>query len=539
MKLPSICLLLAFSTLATADEHHGHFNPNEKLGSVSFPISCAPDEQKAFERGVALLHSFWYEEAEKQFQQIAQDDPKCAIAYWGQAMSFWHPLWNRPNKDAIQHGAELAAKAKQIRAHTQRETEYIAAIDAFYHDPSSFDLEKRERDYSAVMEKVYKDNPKDQEAASFYALSLLTASDVEHDPELKGYRKAIDILTPILKQNPNHPGAAHYLIHAADNPTLAPLGLEAARKYASIAPSSPHALHMPGHIFARLGLWREDIQSNAASVAAARAPSEMHMGVEHQIHAMDFLEYAYLQIGDDANARRMIAELQPMRQQDVDAGIDDYINYAHAHFAAIYDLETRDWKAALNELPRQDAEPVNTAITYWAHAVAAGHLRDAAAAREAVKQYEAMIEATKKGSKPYVADTMKTYADESRAWADFAENKNDEALQLLRAVADRQDHLGKGEVDLPAREMVADMLLQMNRPQEALVEYEKSLKSDPNRFNELYGAARAAEAAGQNKTAADYYAQLLKNCDGTASDRAELTEAKRLLADASTQHRVQ
>ena len=530
IKSRFVLLLLTLSPLVVADEHPGHFNPNEKLGSVSFPVSCAPDVQKPFERGVALLHSFWYEEAEKQFHQIAQDDPKCAMAYWGQAMSLWHPLWNRPSQSEVQQGAELAAKAKEINGRTQRERQYIAAIAAFYHDPSKFNLEERAREYSAAMQKLYQDNRKDQEAAAFYALSLLSSSDPEHDTELKNWREAIAILTPLFQENPNHPGAAHYLIHAADNPTLAPLGLEAARKYASIAPASPHALHMPGHIFARLGLWRDDIESNRASLAAARAPSEMHVGAEHQVHAMDFLEYAYLQIGDDTNAKKMIEELDGIRQQDMDAGIDDYANYAHAHFAAIYDLETRNWKAALQEQPPRGAEPIDTAITYWAHAVAAGHLQDASAASEAVKQYEAMVDATKKGPKPFLVDAMKTYGDESQAWADFASHKNDEALQLLRSVADRQDHVGKGEVDLPAREMVGDMLLQMNRPQEALVEYEKSLKSDPNRFNELYGAAQAAETVGQTRKADEYFAQLLKNCDGIGSDRAELAQAKRLLA---------
>ena len=530
MKSRYLLLLLALSPLLVADEHHGKFNPEEKLGTVSFPTSCASAVQKPFERGVALLHSFWYEEAEKQFAKVAQEDPRCAMAYWGQAMSLYHQLWDRPSKADVKRGAELVAKANQIGAPTQREREYIAAMEAFYRDPASFDVEKRASIYSKAMEKVYRDNPKDGEAGAFYALSLLASSDPDHDLELKNARKAIEILTPLFRENPEHPGVAHYLIHAADNPALAPQGLEAAQKYASIAPSSPHALHMPGHIFARLGLWREDIRSNAAAVAAARAPSEMHVGAQHQVHAMDFLEYAYLQIGDDASARKMIDELKPIRQEDMDSGIDDYINYAHAHFASIYDLETRNWKTALNEQPVAGAEPITTGITYWAHAVAAGHLRDGAAAREAVKQYQSLIEQTKKGPKPFLASSMKTYDEESRAWAAFAENKNDEALRLMRLVADRQDRIGKGEVELPAREMVADMLLEMNRPQEALVEYEKALKSDPNRFNELYGAAKAAETAGQSKKADEYFARLLKKCDGVASDRVELSQAKQSLA---------
>jgi tetratricopeptide (TPR) repeat protein len=523
-----LLLSVYFPSIVSGQEHHGHSNPGEKLGSVSFPISCSPSEQRLFERGVALLHSFEYAEAGAQFQAIEHQNQRCAMAFWGEAMSLYHQfLWMKPpTRRELEHGADLIARARQASSPTQRERDYIDSLAAFYHDPESFDLATRTKAYSDAMEKVYRDNPGDGEAAAFYGLSLIEANSPS-DTDLETLRKAIAVLSPAFELAPDHPGLAHYIIHAADNPKLAPLGLEAARKYAAIAPSSPHALHMPGHIFARLGLWQEDINSNLASLAAARAGSQMHIGAEQQVHAMEFLQYAYLQIGDDVNARKMIDELKPIRQRDVDPAILDYINAERAHFAAIYDLERHDWKAALAEQPPSGAEPVSAAITYWAHAVAAGHLRDAAAARTAFRHYEAQVEAEKKGSYPYRVDGMKTYRDESRAWAEFAENQSEQALQIIREVADRQDQVGKREVDLPAREMAADMLLLLNQPMQALAEYKRALQSDPNRFNELSGAANAAQAAGEQQAAEDYFMQLVRNCVAD-SDRPELTTAKRM-----------
>jgi tetratricopeptide (TPR) repeat protein len=324
---------------------------------------------------------------------------------------------------------------------------------------------------------------------------------------------------------------AHYLIHAADNPQLAELGLPAARRYAEIAPASPHALHMPSHIFARLGLWQEDIGSNLASVAAARQPSAMHVGAEHQVHAMDFLEYAYLQIGDDAKAKAIVDQLDSIRGEDVDPGLDGYLNKMLAHFPAMYALETHDWKAAEALPVRADAQPYYQAATYWARAVGAGHLRDAAGAKEAVEHYDASVEATRKTKNAFRSEYMTSDGDQARAWLLFAEGKNDEAVSLLRSVADKQDAQGKGEVELPAREMLGDMLVEMGRTHEALQEYEKSLKTDPNRFNGLYGAAHAAELSGEHSVATRYFAQLLENCSNTpSSERPELSRARALLA---------
>jgi tetratricopeptide (TPR) repeat protein len=535
MKAHCVVLILALlcgslSLLAAQAESHHHVEPLEKLGTVSFPVSCGAEFQLPFERGVALLHSFWYDEAERQFKELSEKDSDCAMAYWGEAMSFYHQLWNRPDEAHLKRGWELVRKAEATGKKTERERDYIEALTNFYRDYDKVDHDKRASAYSEGMEKVYKRYPADNEAAVFYALSLL-ASEPENDTQLAYPKKAVSILNEVLKKEPAHPGVAHYLIHACDNPKMAELGLPAARRYAAIAPASPHALHMPSHIFTRLGLWQEDIQSNLASKAAAE---KLHgSGAQNRLHAMDFLEYAYLQTGQDERAKAIIAESDTVAAGELDQGFGSYVNYVRAHLPAMYALETRNWKQAEALQPRAGADPEDRAITYWARAVGAGHLRDLSGAQAAVQQYDAMMAGVKNGPHAYVAKGMATNADEARAWLAFAEGKNEEALGLLRPIAERQSQVGKGEVELPAREMLADMLLEMNRLQDALGEYEKSLKSDPNRFNGLYGAAHAAELAHDSEKASAYSAQLLKNCEGGASsDRSELAHARELATQA-------
>jgi tetratricopeptide (TPR) repeat protein len=528
----SLLVLLILPLIMLADDVRQHYDPNAKLGAVSFPIpSCSAGVQKPFERGVALLHSFWYGQAEKQFKAVAAQDPQCAMAYWGEAVSLYHQLWNRPDTATVQMGWELIQKAQAFGAKTPRERGYIDAMAAFYRtDHGKWDFEKRTTAYSHAMAKVYESNPQDHEAATFYVLSLL-ASEPENDTTFANRKKAISILNALFQEDPSHPGVAHYLIHACDNPQFAQQGLAAAQRYAKIAPASPHALHMPSHIFARLGLWQQDIDSNLASIAATQHnETGMHMGAENQVHAMDFLEYAFLQIGEDAKAQAVVEQLASIRPQDVDPSLKGYLNRMRAHFPAMYALETNNWKEAVALQPPSGAEPYNQAITYWAQAVGAGHLRAAATARRAVDQYDAMIEATRKSDKPYAVDGMSTNRDEATAWLAFAEGQNEEAIGLLKSVADKQDAIGKGEVELPAREMLADMLLQLDRPQEALAQYEKSMKIDPNRFNALAGAAQAADQTHEPAKAATYYAALLKNCDGSNSDRPELVRARALVA---------
>jgi tetratricopeptide (TPR) repeat protein len=527
--LLAACLLCSVTVLADEESGH-HHDAGEQLGTVSFPTSCAPAAEKSFERGVALLHSFWYEEAQKQFEQVARQDPKCAMAHWGVAMSLWHQLWSRPDAAALELGWEEVRKAETLAPKTAREREYIAALEEFYRDPAKREYQTRTEAYSRAMKTVYAHNPDDLEAGAFYALSLL-ASEPPNDSSFANRKQAIAILNKLYAKEPNHPGLAHYLIHSCDKPQLAALGLDAARSYARIAPSSPHAVHMPSHIFARLGLWQEDIQSNLASIAVTEKATAMHMGGEgHKVHAMDFLLYAYLQVGQDADARKLVDEARafhPTGQGDMAM----YVDYARVGFPATYYVEMRQWSEASALEPPADVEPINKTAAYWARAIGSAHLHNAKAARKDVQQFDAQVEMVRKSKYSYMADDTRTDRDEMEAWLAFAENQNEEAMRRMRAVADRQDTVGKPEVAIPAREMLADMLLEVNRPSEALAEYERALKTDPNRFNGIYGAARAAELVHQTEKANAYYAQLLKNCDnGAHSERPELARAKTLLA---------
>ncbi len=489
-----------------------------ELGTVSFPTSCAGSVQPSFERGIALLHSFGYSEARQQFEEIERRDPGCAMAYWGEAMSLYQQLWNRPSKTDLQTGHELVRKAEAAGTKTQRERGYIAAAAAFYQD-GDVSYEARWAAYSQALDRLRARYPEDHEAAIFYALSLI-ASPHANDNDLALRKKAVSILEPLFKAQPDHPGAAHYLIHACDNPEMARLGLPAARRYAQIAPASPHALHMPSHIFARLGMWQDDIKSNIASEAAAREQSSTH----NRLHAMDFLIYAYLQIGEEDKAKSIEAEALQVPKRDYSPEMQEFFDNVHARFPAMLALETRSWKDA-ESLSPVNAAPDFQAITYWAQAVGAAHLHDVDATRAAVANYDKALEAVKKSTYAYVADSMSTARDEAHAWLAFAEGDSAKAAQLLETAAAGQDKAGKGETEMPAREMLADMLLESGRAQEALAQYERSLKTDPNRFDGLAGAARAAEQAKQPELAERYYKQLLANCNGE-SDRPELAQAK-------------
>jgi len=531
-KLAHLALLISLApNRLSAQEPPHHHDADEQLGTVSFPTSCAPAVQSQFERGVALLYSFEYEVADAQFQEVAKKDPHCAMAYWGQAMTLYHQLWNRPTQADLARGAELLAKARSLNPPTARERDYIHALSVFYSDSDKLDHTQRADAYAKAMQGVYQRYPDDHEAAIFYALSLL-ASGPERDPNLTNAKAAVAILNKLYDQQPNHPGIAHYIIHSCDNPSMASLALPAARKYASIAPSSPHAVHMPSHIFARLGLWQDDINSNLAAIRVADGMAAHHHVMHHKVHSMDFLVYAYLQIGDDASAKATIEQIAAIRPEQMDPDFQNYLLVRQAEGPAKYALERRRWKEALGLEPAAGTPPDVQLVTYWGRAVAAGHLHDAAAAQDALKHYDELLDAVQKGPRSYIADSLNNEHQLVQAWAAYAAGQSDDALRLLRAVADDQDKVGKGETELPAREMLADMLLDLQRPQDALTEYEISLRTDPNRFNGLYGAAQAATQLHQKDQASTYYSQLLKNCEGIHSDRAELAQAKTLLVSA-------
>ena len=519
-------LLTCSCFLVADDDSHHHEDMNEvQVGTVHFPSSCAAAVQKPIERGVAMLHSFWYEEAEKQFQQIEKEDPQCAIAHWGVAMSLWHQLWNRPDKPVLERGgAEL--KAGRALHTTPREHDYIVALSAFYAHPSR-SYQRRVTAYSKQMAKVSKRNPEDHEASTFYALSLL-ASD--HDKSNTNRNQAAAVLEKLFAEEPNHPGVAHYLIHTYDKPDMAQQGLPAARKYAQLAPAAPHALHMPAHIFARLGLWQDDIASNEASIAATQKEAAMHMGGEgHQFHAMDFLVYAYLQTGREADAQKIIDEVRamPPMKDMYGMGFDPRM-FALSTFPASYVLELHDWKEAAQLPVVEGASDLDKSVTYSARAMGAARSGDLEQARKEVAQIETLRKKLEPGKKKDDSEYEGVSEDLTiaQAWLAHAEGHDDEALRLLHTIADKEEGEAEASQGIPAHEMIADILLESKHPEQALAEYETSLKNDPGRFDSLYGAAHAAAAAGRTDKAKDYYAQIVKNCEGSNSERAELKQAR-------------
>jgi len=527
-------LVLALSTpcyLAADDEGHdhaGHHHENlteAQLGSVHFPSSCSTAMQKPVERGVAMLHSFWYEETEKEFEQIEKDDLQCAIAHWGLAMSLWHQLWNRPELAVLQRGGEQLKSAKHMQA-TAREKDYIKALEAFYQHPKR-PYEKRAAAYSNAMQKVMQRNPDDHEAAAFYALSLL-AADPDKDNTYR--EKAAAVLEKLFAEEPNHPGVAHYLIHTYDKPDMAKQGLPAARRYAQIAPAAPHALHMPAHIFARLGLWQDDIDSNVRSIEATQKEAAMHMGGEgHQFHAMDFLVYAYLQTGREADAQKIIDEVKAMPpMKDMYGMGSDPRPWFLSGAEAVYVLELHRWKETAALEPVAEGNDFDHAITYTARAVGAARSGNV----EQVKKEIAQLEVAQKKQEAVRKKDHWAYervTDEltmARAWLAYTEGRLDEAVSSLRPLADKEHGEAEASEGIPVHEMIADMLLDAKRPADALTEYEATLKTDPGRFNALYGAAQAAEQSGKADKAGKYYSELLKNCEGSKSDRAELKHAR-------------
>lgn len=498
-----------------------------QLGRVNFPTSCAPRAQPTLEKGLALLHSFQYLESEQTFTEAAKQDPQCAMAHWGKAMALYHQLWDFPEASTLKKGLDEIEQAQKSNFLTDRERAYLAAAAAFYQDNPKLSHAERTQAYSSALAKLHEQFPDDDEAAAFYALSLVALADVEHIDDLANRKKAIAILEPLFHRDPDNPGSAHYLIHATDFPELAPLGLDAARRYARIAPDSSHALHMPSHIFSRLGLWQESIASNIAAAASAAHATEMHTADAHyQFHAMDFLAYAYLQSGQETNARQVAADGKNVPG----ANAEEAANRQASLDIAIA-LELHRWKEAA-ALPIPAVRAAWQDSTYWARAIGAARSGDVTAAKLSVKKLQETVKAREAHSKESgyeVSGEKATDLREAEAWLAFAEGKADAAVKELRAAADRQDAKGVDTIGIPAREMLADMLLELKHPSEALAEYKIALKESPNRFDSLYGAARSAQAAGDAIAAQSFYAKLAE-ISGPGADRPELAAAKTYLA---------
>lgn len=455
-------------------------------------------------------------------------------------MSLYHQIWNRPSDAVLTQGWSELQKASGAK--TAREKEYIAALMIFYK-PGSLKYQRRVDLYSGAMHALYEHYPDDIDAAAFYALSLL--SDVApDDTSLVKEHKALALLTPLFGKHPDHPGVAHYIIHACDNPSMAQQGLHAAERYGVIAASGAHAAHMGGHIFARLGMWPEDIQANLAAVVAAKKAAEDNRGGGFdQLHPDDFLMYAYLQSGQDAPAKALLDSTAAMLKhmatmpRMIEDGMETMVPSYSTEFPVIYALERRDWKAVAAMPPVAGAPADVQTMTYWAHAIAEGHLKDGTAAKADLARFETLMNQVKKSPRAYLAEGTGPQIETGtvRAWATYGQGDPAKALILMRETADLQDKVGQGEVDIPVREMLADMLLDLKRPKDALVEYERDLQLSPNRFNDLYNAGRAAEGSGDKTKAHRYYATLLKVTDnGIHTTRPEIAHAKAFLATDAT-----
>ena len=541
--LAAALLALPVFSLSAAQEHqHSRGAPEgEQLGTVHFPTSCRGVDAE-FTRGVALLHSFGYEEARSAFEAVAAKDPSCGMAFWGIAMTRYHPLWAPPTSKDLAAGAAAADRARELGAKTEREQGYIAAIGTFYRDAERRAHDARATDYKAALEALSRRFPDDHEATIFYALEV-RATAPENDPTYAEQKRAAKLLNELLPLEPDHPGITHYLIHAFDYPVLASEALPAARVYAKIAPDSPHALHMPSHIFTRLGLWQESIASNLASADAGRrliAKTQPGATAYETLHALDYLEYAYLQIGDDASAEKVLDEAAASKTFDeatFQAG------YALCAIPARWALERRDWKAAAAlEPPRADLPWQNMRyvppITWYARALGAARSGRPDRARADLAEL-AKIGASLKTSPvpgPYDwAGQVESMRLAAEAWVAYRDGRKEEALKTARSAADLEDRTGKHSVTpgvpIPARELLGDLLLDMGRPAEALTEYGASLRDAPNRFNGLVGAARAAKGSGDAARARAQYGALVAQCVA-GSERPELAEARAFLAGA-------
>lgn len=513
--------------------------PSGEFGSVKFEISCAA-AQKDFDMGIAILHSFEYDEAEKIFAKIIDAEPGCAMAYWGVAMCNYHPLWAPPNKTELEKGAKAIAIAVSLHQKTAREKEYINAMSTFYTNWEKTDHRSRSLQYKNAMEKIYAAYPEDKEAAVFYALALDAIADPA-DKTFANQKKAYSILTALHPGQPDHPGVVHYIIHSYDYPELAMEALPAARKYAAIAPASAHAQHMPSHIFTRLGLWDESIKSNLQAAESARCYAQgtgIKAHWDEELHMIDYLAYAYLQKGENSTAKKQWDYLKTINE------VKPYnfkVSYSFAAVPARYVLENKLWAEAASLTThisdeRWTAFPWQKAILHFTRSLGAAHTGDVVAAKKEWASMKALHDTLIHQKDPYRAKQVMIQMKMAEAWMMFGKGDKTAAIKMMETAASMEDETEKhpvspGEV-LPARELLADMWMEMNNPAAALKAYEATLKKRPNRFNTLYGAGLAAELTGNKTAAGKYYQQLLASAGN--GDRVELEKAKTFLSSYPT-----
>ena len=504
---------------------------SEQLGDVNFPVSCTEEAQAKFHRAMALYHSFDWKQGRAAFEEIARLDPRCGMAYWGLAMVAADNPFGWPVSLKLQEGAEAIQQAKEVGAATPRERDYIAALTMLYTDHATVPHRQRALAYEQAMEQLAATYPDDVEAAILYALTVSANHDL-NDKTFARPLKAAGLLEPLFGAYPRHPAVAHYLIHSYDYPPIAHKGLEAAKRYAEVAPDASHAQHMPSHIFTRVGAWRESVASNQGSVAAARGDMRFIP------HGWDYMVYAYLQLADDAGADKVGAEARAISVLN-----NPYFAEAFgiAAVPARLALERGRWaEAAKLELPPTISEegwkrfPQAEAINAFTRALGAARSGDAAGARREIERLNKLQQVLTERKLAYWAEQVEIQAQVATAWALYAEGKLEEALAAMRAAADHEDQTEKHAVVpgpiLPARELLGDMLMELGRPAEALPQYEASIAKEPNRFRGLYGAGLAAERAGDQGRARRHFEMLVMVASPSDGRRAELTHAKQVLA---------
>src|SRR5438477_39123 len=517
-------------------------------GQVDFPGSCIVAARPEFARGVALLHSFFYEEARRAFTSVAEQDPDCAVAQWGIAMTWWHPIWTPPNPDELSAGKTAIAKAMSMKAGTDRERGFINALNIYYNTPDNptpsevgqschGPVGPRDRiaAYEKAMRQLRDKCPDDFEVATFYAFAVLGVGyATPNDTTLSKQLEAAALLEKLWKKNPNHPGVVHYLIHCYDFPALAERGLVAAKSYGSIAPWVPHALHMPSHIFTRLGMWDESIASNRSSAEASRTYAAMrHRDATEaeELHALDYLAYSYLQQAQDAKAKEIVDFAATVRKTNPE--LEFSAAYALASMPARFALERNDWKSAatlnIPNVPHWSSFPFMEALIEYAHALGRAHTGDLDGARKAIARMKELRDATKDAKFDYFRQHLELQMQTASAWIAYSEGKKDQAFEILRRSADAEDVLGKHPVSpgalVPIREQLGTLLLELGHAKEAGKEFQAALKIYPGRFRGLYGAALAAEQSGDKQSAQRLYAKLAAQ---TAQSDAEREELRRI-----------
>src|SRR3954463_5828091 len=523
------------------------------VGKVTFPIACTPDVQSDFVRGVALLHSFFYEEARRVFTSVAERDSKCAMAQWGIAMTWWHPIWTPPNPDEMRAGKAAIEKAMSMNAGSDHERGFITALNTYYNtaDNSSAapvgqschgPVGPRDRvvAYEKAMRQLRDKYPDDFEVQTFYAFAVLGVGyATPNDTTLSKQLEAAGTLERLWKQNPNHPGVVHYLIHSYDYPQFAQRGLTAAKTYNSIAPWVPHALHMPSHIFTRLGMWDESIAANRASAEASRAYSAMrHRDATEaeELHALDYMAYSYLQEAQDAEAKKIVDLAAKVRKTNPE--LEFSAAYALAAIPTRYAFERNDWAAAatlsIPNVPHWSWFPFMEALIEYGHALGRAHTSDVEGARKAIARMQELRDATKDPKFDYFKSHLDLQMQAATAWVAAAEGKNNDAIDILRRAAGSEEIMGKQPGSpgafVPIREQLGTLLLEVEQPREAQRQFEAALKIYPGRFRGLYGAAKAAEQAGDNENASRYYTKLAAQTTRAGNSRDELNHIREFLS---------